>query len=141
MKSLEYLAGLFDGEGCIKACNYANKKKCGSYRYWGIRVEVANTELKLVECFKERFGGCIYTIPDNRKPQYKVLYRWCLPSQLARDFLEAIEPYLLGSKKKQAQLAVALQDTKPGKHKKPHGFETMQSKLANTIKVLKHEVA
>ena len=123
----------------ILQVNYGYKHK--KYTYWLVKVEVANTEKDLVECFRRQFGGSICKVYDDRKPQYKPIYRWTVSSQLARTFLESIDPYLIGSKKKQAQLAIALQDTMVSNHSKPAGMEAFRSKLAGEIRALKHRIA
>ena len=47
---MAYLAGLFDGEGCITYKQYLEhrKGKPRAYKYWRIRIEINMTDRKTI---------------------------------------------------------------------------------------------
>ena len=87
MVSLEYLAGFFDGEGCITLCD--GKRK------YNLKCICGNTVKESVELFQERFGGKVY-LQDRpfNKPNWKVLWKWVVTDSLADAFIREILPYL-----------------------------------------------
>ena len=98
MASLEYLAGFFDGEGCITLCNGGRK--------YNLKCICANTVKESVELFQERFGGRIH--PQRRpagKAHYKMCWKWVADSRIGESFLKEILPYLR-IKRKVAELAL-----------------------------------
>ena len=81
-ETMAYLAGLFDGEGCItyKQRTEHRKGKPKAYKYWNIRIEInmtsretiafaiSNASLKLLRhlyCILCSFLGFKYTLPPN----------------------------------------------------------------------------
>lgn len=112
-----YLAGLFDGEGCVSLVRVKDER---AYReFWSnfesdtytpvLKVVLASTTRSIVYYLKELFGGsisCRSSNGTNRKP----LYSWCIVSSAAIDFLNSILPYLR-IKKEQALIGIAWQDT------------------------------
>lgn len=94
---LSYLAGYFDGEGCI----------CYSAETNGVRVEVTNTYPLVLEEFMVRFGGSIYR-PDGRRvkgPKYRPCWRWYVCGEKALVFLAAMKEHLV-EKSPQARLVL-----------------------------------
>lgn len=81
-----YFAGFFDGEGCISV---TNPKR-------GIRVVLTNTNLEVLEQFKDYFGvGKISVKKRNEKDIYnKKCYMWICWNRGAEKFLEEITPFL-----------------------------------------------
>jgi hypothetical protein len=97
-----YIAGFFDGEGCISL----GYKKDTSYRRhhtYQLVVTVANTNKEILNFLHQRFGG---HFRKGRPPSKngKEVYVWALLCRKALKFLEEIYPYLR-LKKKQAELA------------------------------------
>lgn len=95
--SLSYLAGWFDGEGCIQIVGST------------LHVSITNTFHPLLSFLQEVFAGTIHdtTQPDNTKP----VYMWRICANNALVFLTCITPYLR-EKRPQAELAIDLL-TKP----------------------------
>ena len=99
--NISYIAGLFDGEGCITTSkiakyNYTMKKR---YPCTTIRMELTNTDFGLVnDCYK--FFGKIGHICDI-KPRLTVIgnkskpqKRWQLTHRQVEKVLKKLLPYL-----------------------------------------------
>ena len=100
VEQLAYLAGILDGEGCLKPSRLPNKKT-GEYIYKVARVEVSNTSKELIDWLYGTFGGHVCPMIEregNRKPQY----RWKLRKQEMKDILPLVIPYFQ-IKKKEAE--------------------------------------
>ena len=107
MISPQYAAGFFDGEGCI------NVSSCRKSSY--IRILVVNTNLEILERFKETWGGDINKNVKG-KEHWKQAYTWKLSHNAAYVFLKEIYPYLV-VKQQQADAAFMFFDSRPGKGK------------------------
>lgn len=94
-----YLAGLFDGEGCI-ACNFHSG---GSIV---LSVRFCNTNEAAVFRMYQLFEGSFNVVKWNPRNMKKRLWQWSLGGGNCRFFLETLLPYLK-IKKKQAELALA----------------------------------
>jgi hypothetical protein len=102
---LGYLAGFFDGEGCISITK--GKNHLGNTQY-SLRVIVSNTNDYVLKLFKFSFGGRIQKRKLSR-PNWRDCYAWELSSTKAYDFLKCIHPYLV-IKKAEAELAFEFQE-------------------------------
>lgn len=98
---LNYMAGFFDGEGCI----IITKKIKGSY--YVVEVTIGNTNKKPLLLFKKYFDGTLLTA--KRREHYKIIYTWRIQAKKAEKFLRAITPYLI-IKQKKAIIALELRD-------------------------------
>ena len=102
---LAYVAGIIDGEGCIRTNNNISKQPV-------IRVHVTNTRLDLILKLKEWFGGYTWINETHKyNPKAKASHIWEVSAKQAASFLTAILPYLF-LKREQAELVLALQATK-----------------------------
>jgi hypothetical protein len=106
MISTEYVAGFFDGEGCV---NISTDRYGKPY----LRILVVNTDVSVLEKFKEKWGGDI-SHNKRQKENWKRSFTWRLSHYKAIEFLAELEPHLI-VKKKQANLAISFYETKPGK--------------------------
>ena len=106
MISTEYVAGFFDGEGCVNISADRNNKPF-------IRILIVNTDNDVLEQFKEKWGGNI-THNKRHKENWKRSYTWRLSHQKAINFLKDLEPHLI-VKKKQTNLAISFYELTPGK--------------------------
>jgi len=98
--SLEYIAGLFDGEGYITV----NKNKKTFIPVVGIKMNGFNLLKKL----NNEFGGYFYQIKNYTN---RPLTEWTLKGSFqVIPFLKKIEPFLI-IKKEQAQLCLELCST------------------------------
>lgn len=94
---LAYIAGIFDGEGCI---NFTSQK---GFAY--PRVIVANTDYRIIQHFSKCFGGAIVKLKKTND-KWKDSWQWILTWSSAIDFLEQIHPWLI-IKRQQAELVFA----------------------------------
>ena len=104
----EYAAGFMDGEGCI------NVSMCRTSVF--IRVLIVNTNIEVLELFKERWGGSIQT-NKQQKDNWKISYTWRVSHQSCLDFLKDIYPFLI-VKKQQAEASFLFFSNCPGKGKR-----------------------
>lgn len=105
-KEIAYLAGIVDGEGCIRI-HWRPKSELARYHQWGAVVSVTNTSEALLDWIKEHFGGFLQrkTIrEDNRKP----IGEWKATNTQALHILPLIEPLLI-VKRRQAQIVIEFQ--------------------------------
>ena len=111
---IKYLAGFFDGEGSISIIFRQYKNGARGYQ---VLVQISNTNLSILEIFKEKFGGQIRPL-KKMMSQYKQAWLWRIVSRQALSFLEQIIPYLI-IKTNQAILAISFQ-----KSLRPQGINT-----------------
>jgi len=108
MLTLEYVAGLFDGEGCITVQRqwYVNTEGTFSYRY-PMRAQITNTYEPIIVMLTEQFPYGSHFV-DKRNPNYwRKTHVWYANGANAILFVSTLLPHLV-IKKKQVQLAVEL---------------------------------
>lgn len=87
--NIAYLAGFFDGEGCMwLAMRRASRPS--------LMVAVVNTDRKPLREFKRRWGGSIHPIVDHR-PRHKprIVWRWAVSGASARRLVVALRRHLV----------------------------------------------
>lgn len=97
--ALAYLAGFFDGEGCVGM--YPRYDKTTPKKY--LKVVVAQIDERPIRMFQEVFGGNIGI--QKSKTGYRNLYRLQYSGDRARDVLANLYPYLT-VRREQAALAL-----------------------------------
>lgn len=114
IKDLAYTAGIIDGEGCIRLRRVLGKGR--KKPYFGVSVEVSNTNEWLTKWLQFNFGGGVF-----KKKPYKLNARdawtWRVVTKEAATFLEAVLPYLK-LKRPQAELALLFSKTRKAHDKK-----------------------
>lgn len=100
---LIYLAGYFDGEGCVSV-----QKATKKYPY--LQVQVASGDKEIIEKYFEVFGGHLYKEKGGTNRQ---LYRWTIGGAKAQEVLKILLPFLF-AKKAQAELAL-IPNFRPGR--------------------------
>jgi len=103
--TLAYVAGIVDGEGCIRIDKAKGRTSKRGYCYVLV-LTVSNTNEWLCQHLKNLFGGCTFAC-YHQKPR-KVCWEWRVAALKARAVLEQIAPYLT-IKKPQAELALQFQ--------------------------------
>jgi hypothetical protein len=95
----EYLAGLFDGEGCI------NITVSGKIRQVKLRLYLVNTDYEFLQEVRAEYGGCLMRRPQKKKLKWKpfCVIEWTHAD--AAKLLDILLPYLR-LKRKQAALAL-----------------------------------
>ena len=82
---LAYLAGVFDGEGCVLFD----------------RINVDNTNPHLLIMYRDKWGGRIRV--KKTAGEHRTCFRWTAMGNSCRDALKAMMPYLV-EKKEQAEI-------------------------------------
>ncbi len=101
---LAYLAGFFDGEGCI----YILKAKHGDAVHYGLEISYTNSEIEPLQLAQSIFGGQISSLNEMR-PRYKSVHRLRIRSNQAATALSVLLPYLV-IKRKRAEIALEFQE-------------------------------
>lgn len=97
-----YIAGLFDGEGCITINNH---KATG---YGSLCCLLTTTDVPSVDYFKEQYGGHTQML-KRRKATWRDQYQWVVSAKNAIQFLYSILPYMK-IKKPQALIGIKYQE-------------------------------
>ena len=96
-----YLAGIFDGEGCVRLSQH--KGKLGTV-ICHIQVQIANTSPLLLQWLKEKLPGTAYFVDIKKYGKRKQAYSWIIAgNRRAIAFLREIAPYLI-IKRQQAEV-------------------------------------
>jgi hypothetical protein len=98
---LAYLAGLLDGEGCFCLHNF------GTHRF-GCSLMVANTDPRMTEWIRQRFGGTVH--PEIKGSKWKPCYRWKASAKDLDKIISAVLPFLV-IKRDRAELILAYRRT------------------------------
>ncbi len=107
--SLNYFAGLFDGEGFVRIDDHFKQPVTGNPRYV-IHAGVAMTHMPVVKLFFDRWGG-LFKGDDSFQRRYhknRVIYRWAVTSQKAYAFLLDIQEHT-HVKREQIDIAIEFQ--------------------------------
>jgi hypothetical protein len=102
--TLAYLAGFFDGEGCIQITRIKDKRHLIGGAYHQMNLETTQCNPAPLELMKQTFGGWValkHTTASNRKP----LYRHMTSQRKAENMLKLLLPYLI-VKKEEAIVAL-----------------------------------
>lgn len=91
-----YAAGLIDGEGSIMLVKKGARKHNELYRE--LRVEVANTDVRMIAWLLRVFDGAI-GVCRRANVRHKDYYVWRLTGWRARDFIEQVYPFLVTKRK------------------------------------------
>lgn len=112
---LAYLAGLFDGEGCINIYRIQTIKGFEKRKYprFELSATLYNTHKATIDYFHNLVGGYCKTY-NRHNIKWKLGYGVKLSSNQALVFIELIQPYLK-IKAKQAEIAIEFQTRKLNK--------------------------
>lgn len=110
---IAYMAGFFDGEGCISICCSS-----GRWRELSLKCQVGQCNRWILELYKFRFSGSI-RLQRSKNPQHHDYWMWHISSGGAAEFLKVIKPYLY-LKKAEAEIGIEFQSHKRAcNHLKP----------------------
>ena len=104
----QYLAGLFDGEGCIRIQRNVWSKGSTKNPIYSLRCSINMTDKKVISMLHNTFGGCL-NVSKRPNPNHRTIYNWIMGSQKAYNFLKQIQPYCI-TKKEEINLAIEFQD-------------------------------
>jgi len=140
-----YIAGLFDGEGCITLSkNSRLQEKCKTPTYT-LRARVRMTDENTIRWLHSVIGGKFYSArnPPGRlitSPNSKPYFEWGVAGVNAVDFLKQIHPYLR-LKKPQAEVAFKFGKTifsNQGQKKIPDDIVLQRNNLRCDMVLLNH---
>ena len=128
---LAWAAGIIDGEGCI------GFTKCNGH--YALRLEVANTDPRMLDKLREMFGGSIkvktWKPPaTNQRPAW----RWYLSTAQAANVLVQVLPWLV-TKHEQAELAILSRQFVNRSGKPDPVSKARRIELSHRITQLKHQ--
>jgi len=98
INEIAYIAGLFDGEGCV-TCKKKPTKRADRdgkvYNQWYIRCEISMTDKEVITWLHETlgFGWSREKIYKKRPTHYKRQWRWCCGYRDALTFAKLVWPY------------------------------------------------
>ena len=98
INDIAYIAGLFDGEGCVTCKKKPTKRpdrKGKIYNQWYIRCEISMTDKEVISWLPETlgFGWSAEKRYSKRPKNYKRQWRWCCGYRDALTFAKLIWPY------------------------------------------------
>ena len=105
-ETMAYLAGLFDGEGCVtyKQRSEHRKGKSKAYKFWCIRIEINMIDKDTIDYVHKKLG-C--GSRDYRKPyphQNYGQYRWQCTHRDAFKVAKLLLPYAITKRDKLKQI-------------------------------------
>ncbi len=108
--SWKYIAGLVDGEGCIDATLFRDKRMKHKPLYIRPRIRITFSEncRFVLDILKTNHGGSI-SVRISTNPNWQNAHTWTLEGRRLRPFLQNIAGHL-EIKKQQAFLAIWIQD-------------------------------
>lgn len=101
-----YIAGIIDGEGCIRLA-WARSTVFP-------QILIVNTNLKLLNILQEIYGGDIHEQKNAARRGWKRSYQWRLSWSRAVDLLDEVYPFLI-IKREQAETVFAWQECRHGR--------------------------
>jgi len=107
---LIYMAGFFDGEGCVAISKINLKNPEYKSPRYVLEVTAYNCDKDVMDWILTKFGGSTQLrVKPKEKWYWKDNYGWKITSNKAIPFLKELLPYLK-VKKKQAELAIEFQE-------------------------------
>lgn len=108
-----YLAGLFDGEGCLKVSWARSLEKKKRSVTWSLTLDICNTYYPVIEWVQSVFGGSIYSQERRGKESgHRRRFHWSIwDSSRVSNLLSGMLPYLK-IKKHQSEIAIKFLATK-----------------------------
>ena len=99
-----YIAGLFDGEGCISLSKSTYlRSRCKTSTYI-LRARIRMTDIEIVKWLHKTIGGRFYGLRKVKITHHKPYAEWGVAGKNTVEFLSQIYPYLK-VKKLQTQVA------------------------------------
>ena len=86
---VDYMAGFFDGEGCVGICRSVGGKGSVNPTH-RLTVTIVNCDRRPLEMMQRAFGGSLHVVRHSVESGWRDSYRLCLSSRAAGAFLAAI---------------------------------------------------
>jgi len=129
--SLDYLAGAFDGEGCIVIHKRKPKKTHWNPNYYA-EICIGNTSEWLLLQFQNRWGGSL-SLRKQATGTSQPVYAWSLASKKSIPFMEDMLSHCY-LKRAQLEIALKFQKGKKQRGKTPMTpYELSSSELAKKL--------
>jgi hypothetical protein len=140
--SPEYLAGFFDGEGCID-CQYMYPQQAPGVFYVRprLRIALADVGRVVLEDLHKTYGGHLYRRRPQNETQSTSTSWELLTQQGIKDVLKVIMPFLV-IKQEQAQLVMWWLENASGRYGgKGHRTQMTEARkrFADEIKLMKQD--
>lgn len=105
-----YMAGILDGEGCIRIVHDTVNNIDRSYDRYRLFIAVSNTNKNVLEWAADRYGGsvCIHNKFSKVKNE-KTCFGWSCQGKHAYNILQKLYPYLI-IKRERCQVAFFFMD-------------------------------
>ena len=102
--NVSYIAGLFDGEGCIYVARVRH--------FLRFDVSIANTNEQVLQELKTFLGyGTIHQRHDKRYPKHLPVYRWIIHHRVdVHKFLTLLLPHLIIKKEKAERMLLEIKN-------------------------------
>ena len=98
-----YMAGFFDGEGCIGINKAPSKRVRDRYR---VEVQINQVDRRPLVLFQERYGGTLSKHERSKKnPKWQDIWHWLISDRRAKALIKDLLPYCIVKKR---DLEVAL---------------------------------
>lgn len=124
--NLSYLAGFFDGEGCISILKYSKNSKWNASYF--LQAQIGQKYGSTLDWVKENYGGNVYKKRDQT---------WIVTNFKAYEFIKLLMPYLR-YKKPQAELAIKFYEERILGAKRKHASHPhSQEEIAKREEMLK----
>lgn len=108
---IRYIAGFFDGEGCVGIQKRYEPERKGQNLRYRMYVQITVSTPNVLQKIHKEFGGYFYKgcmqYVVSKNPRQIWVLKW--GGRKAADFLRVILPFLI-LKKKEAQLAIKFQE-------------------------------
>lgn len=108
MLSVEYVAGFFDGEGCIHLSAAPAYQRGVPYIRYVLSVVVGQQRPDVTIDLVNTFGGNVCSTLDRRRARPRSYHQWRLNGRCAGEFLRRIRPHLR-YKAAEADIAIEFQ--------------------------------
>lgn len=108
---LAYMAGFFDGEGCINICAYKHKHIKNNQIAYKMSIKASQVDVAPLLMFHKFFGGGTPTKfyqTGQKSGIVREQHLWGIGCNAALHCLEALVPYLI-VKKEEAEIAIRFQ--------------------------------
>jgi hypothetical protein len=131
-----WLAGFFDGEGCIRISKSGRSNRDPATLYYRLEIEVVQKYVEPLTYFERAFGGNVHV---HERPDRTPVWAWRSGGDQAGEALQVMLPYLI-VKKRQALVAVAFSARKPSSRtRRSNEFYALNERDKRTLHALKRD--
>jgi hypothetical protein len=140
--SLEYIAGLFDGEGSISIYAAGAGVRHRPSPYYCLQITITNSHEGVLRAVRESLGCGVIVAVKGGKASRRLCFGWVVSSKAAGRVLALLLPYLV-IKRQRAELAIRFQGTMQnghvGRKRLPESLLEQRAKMRAEMFVLNRE--